>query len=525
MTHTQPFTCTFCWHPSYGPPHTLGRSARLTCESCYRGLESVSLGWCFWHRACYGCLFCGSRLVVIGPTIAELFVDDDDDDDDGDDDRVANSRGGDVVGTGREITEVPICANCAVECEVDCEDRRAFVRNALCRVDKSDGGMAGMRWVKMGGQMSRRAVGEIKRVPATVPKSDQSPPSLHRSRWSIQGRTHTSHAFRLPVDGALGAPEELSGSEGNRVALPDPVIYVSIFDPINEPSFKPSPTKPIPKWMRWLPSQRGQDRRQQTEPRPHSILDQYFPPNPTEPDDYPISNSPTICPTSPSPSPLYLAATPRPPNRLPTPRSSEFGKLAESTITALKGPSFVLDEPLKRPSSRMAQPTSASPKSANAVFTPLPNPPDPRSHTPYVPQQPSPLVLHNSKAGPREAVPRRAPSPLTEQVTAHLQRRARRTPPAQSREFLNIYNKPFQPRSPSAAVPGRRQDRGVGDGMQIRDMLGRDRTPSPSSGGPKHVVTDGGEVVDVRSMRKKSGLQSEIKRFLSGRGGGGGREG
>ncbi|KAF3063784.1 hypothetical protein GL218_01661 [Daldinia childiae] len=453
-------------------------------------------------------------LVVIGPTVAELFVDDDGN-------QTTNSRGGNVVvGSGREITEVPTCANCAVECEVNCEDRRTFVRNALDRVDRTDGGMARMRWVKMGGQMSRRAVGEIKRVPTTTPKSIQSPPSLNRSRWSIQGRTHTSHAFRLPVDGALGAPEELSDSEGNHVAPLDPVIYVSIFDPINGPTFKPSPTKPIPKWMRWLPSQRGQDRRQQIEPRPYSILDQYFPPNPIEPDNYPISNSPTICPTSPSPNPLYSAGTPRPSNRLPTPRSSEFGKLAESTITALKGPSFVLDEPLKRPSSRMAQSTSASPKSARAKFTSLPNPPDARSHTPYVPRQPSPLVIHEgqsySKGVSREAFPRRSPSPLTEQVTAHLQQYARRTPPAQSREFLNIY-KPFQPWNPSAAVPGRRQDRGVGDGRQIRNMLGRDRTPSPS-GGAKQVVTDGGEVVDVRSIRKKSSLQSEIKRFLSGRG-------
>ncbi|KAI1644510.1 uncharacterized protein F4817DRAFT_367421 [Daldinia loculata] len=476
--------------------------------------ESVSLGWCFWHRACYGCLFCGSRLVVIGPTIAELFVDDDDD-------RVANSKGRDVaIGSGREITEVPTCANCAVECEVDCEDRQAFLRNALHRVDKTDGGMARMRWVKMGGKMSRRAVGEIKRVPATTPKSVQSPPSLNRSRWSIQGRTHTSHAFRLPVDGALGAPEETGGSEGNRVAPQDSAIYVSIFDPINEPTFKPSPTKPIPKWMRWLPSQRGQDRRQQTEPRPYSILDQYFPPNPMESDNYPISNSPTICPTSPSPNPLYSAATPRPPNRLRTPQSSGFGKLAESTITALKGPSFVLDEPLKRPSSRITQSTSASPKSTKAEFTSLPNPPDPHSHTPYIPQQPSPLVIHEgqpySKAVSREAFPRRSPSPLTEQVAAHLQRYARRTPPAQSKEFLNIY-KPLQPWNPSIAVPGRRQDRGVGDGRQIRNMLGRDRTPSPS-GGTKQVITDGGEVVDVRSIRKKSSLQSEIKRFLSGRG-------
>ena len=29
-----------------------------------RGDEAVSLGWCFWHRACFGCLVCGVGLPV-----------------------------------------------------------------------------------------------------------------------------------------------------------------------------------------------------------------------------------------------------------------------------------------------------------------------------------------------------------------------------------------------------------------------------------------------------------------------------
>lgn len=27
-----------------------------------KGDEVVSLGWCFWHRGCFGCLMCGVRL-------------------------------------------------------------------------------------------------------------------------------------------------------------------------------------------------------------------------------------------------------------------------------------------------------------------------------------------------------------------------------------------------------------------------------------------------------------------------------
>ncbi|KAI8963966.1 hypothetical protein F5Y11DRAFT_364698 [Daldinia sp. FL1419] len=393
--------------------------------------------------------------------------------------------------------------------------RVSFVRE----VDETDGGLTRTRWERKSGQISRRAVGEIKRVPGTARNSiQQNPPSLSRSRWSIQDRVRTSQGSHLPVDGASSNSEE----QENNIAPQGPVFYVSIFDPINDPSFKPSPTKPIPQWMQWLPSQRNRTRRY-TETRPYSILDEYFPPPLIEASDYPTPRPPTIYPISPSPNPLRSEATPRPPNRRRKSQNLGFSNTIVSTITALKGPSFVLDEPLKRPSSRMAQQASTSPKPATGEFI-SPFPTDallsPRSRTPYAPQQHSPLTIYEgkirNKPAPKEASSHRAPSLLTEQVAAHLQRHAQRTPPAQSREFLNIY-RPFQPSNLSVAVPGRRQDRGVGDGRRVRKILDRDRTPSPK-GGARQVVTDTGEVVDVRTMRKKSSLQSEIKKFLSGRG-------
>lgn len=119
----------------------------------------MSLGWCFWHRACYGCLLCGSRLVVAGPKLAELF-------DDGD--RVAVGAGdGDVgLGNGREIAEIPACANCVVGSRIDKTNQQNVVQNVLRRVDRIDGGMARQRWEKRNGQVSRQAVGEIKRIPS-----------------------------------------------------------------------------------------------------------------------------------------------------------------------------------------------------------------------------------------------------------------------------------------------------------------------------------------------------------------------
>merc|ERR1712225_156867 len=53
------FTCTLCWRA------VLDLSICWVCGECIvRGDEVVSLGWCFWHRGCFGCLLCGTRLDV-----------------------------------------------------------------------------------------------------------------------------------------------------------------------------------------------------------------------------------------------------------------------------------------------------------------------------------------------------------------------------------------------------------------------------------------------------------------------------
>lgn len=42
----------------------------------------------------------------------------------------------------------------------------------------------------------------------------------------------------------------------------NPDIYLSIYDPIGEPAFKPSKTKPLPKWMHLLPNNIHRERDQ-----------------------------------------------------------------------------------------------------------------------------------------------------------------------------------------------------------------------------------------------------------------------
>ncbi|ELR06722.1 hypothetical protein GMDG_00339 [Pseudogymnoascus destructans 20631-21] len=64
-----------------------------------------------------------------------------------------------------------------------------------------------------------------------------------------ESRSQTSAAAgSISYNGEHGSP-----------ASPPPV-YITITDPINGPSFQPSPTKPIPRWMRQLPN--GREREQ-----------------------------------------------------------------------------------------------------------------------------------------------------------------------------------------------------------------------------------------------------------------------
>lgn len=112
----------------------------------FRGDECVSLGWCFWHRACYGCLFCGNRGVVTAPGIKELFEGEGggrvwEVDDEGEEGKGMGMGGREK---GREIDNIPMCANCAIACQND--DRDALVKRALRRIEVADGGLSWQRW-------------------------------------------------------------------------------------------------------------------------------------------------------------------------------------------------------------------------------------------------------------------------------------------------------------------------------------------------------------------------------------------
>jgi hypothetical protein len=78
----------------------------------------VSLGWCFWHEDCYGCLFCGSRVIYSGVKVRDLF------------------EGGNV----EEVMEPPLCLDCIIEMEVgERKSENVAMRRGLGGVERVSG--------------------------------------------------------------------------------------------------------------------------------------------------------------------------------------------------------------------------------------------------------------------------------------------------------------------------------------------------------------------------------------------------
>ncbi|ROV89534.1 hypothetical protein VSDG_08537 [Cytospora chrysosperma] len=329
--HPETFLCTFCWRPRHAgdatPSMVVGRGARLACGPCYgalldlavcwvcgevvfRGDECVSLGWCFWHRSCYGCLVCGDPRVARGVTVGELFADGDD--------------GGDGAdgSKGREVDEVPLCGKCAGEVARDRAGDEQLVPMALGRIDRFDGGLSRRRWeAGMGRPPQRQAAaveGEDARGARAGHRSAEEAAGTRggRAQGAATGpRDHHHQRFETSTTTSACPPDRAEQPDRCRAASP---VYVSMHDPVGEPSFRPSRTKPIPKWMQQLPSQR-QCARDRID-RPSSIVDDYFsPPEPsstdTDSDMEAGTRGPTPTQTPPPPPPP--PPPPVPPHTVP----------------------------------------------------------------------------------------------------------------------------------------------------------------------------------------------------------------
>ncbi|KAI1272013.1 hypothetical protein F5Y07DRAFT_413004 [Xylaria sp. FL0933] len=199
--------------------------------------------------------------------------------------------------TGKEITEIPLCANCAVACEQD--DRDALLQKALRRIDIADGGLSRQRWKSRhkNRNSSPSAVTSIttQQSPLGGDSSITPPPDIIPP---IHPASPTASSFSTIAEDAREG-ETLAKLHYRRSRTPgfaqleclvpfDAALYVSIFDPIGTPAFRPHPAKPLPRWMSLLPGHRNCQRdntyhKEEEEERgtcssPRSVLDVHFPP-------------------------------------------------------------------------------------------------------------------------------------------------------------------------------------------------------------------------------------------------------
>ncbi|KAF4967189.1 hypothetical protein FSARC_5222 [Fusarium sarcochroum] len=439
------FTCTFCFNLSQGPPQIIGRSARLACTTCHAALlnlaicwvcgelifredECVSFGWCFWHRACYGCLLYGSRAIYHGVPVQDLFLDEE-----------VEDRRREGCG-GKEVTEVPLCAACAVEVEVDgVKEESVVVNRGLRRIEKVDGGLTRKRWEAKNSEKDS--------------KSSTWQPSINNTGDGVAGDEATANNI-------LSNFRDASRS----------VIWVDIFDPINGPSFKPSPLKPIPLFMQRPPSPIREPQ------RTLSAIDTYLqaPPTLRKPHSAPGSVCPPESLAKSTGPEHHIVRQPSPPLFVSTPPQSSIRSRGHDTQQPVVSPqdyvgdngrldvrhkqavSWIKEEPLKRPSSRLAASRRRSDANSSAYRTP-PEYPDQVLRTAY--------PLHLSTV--------RAASPLPSQLTSHLQRTA-----PQSSEYLDRYQ-------PATTRPAQNQEvrrlRRVAASLS-EEGLGKTRSEDSESG-------------------------------------------
>lgn len=233
-----------------------------------------------------------------GVKVEELFEDEDDE----------NESAG---SNAKEVDEIPMCAKCVIEVVGDGNDGKAdeehLIPMALERVEQFDGG-------------------------------------LSKGRWEM---IHKNLATSGTAGGQISSLKHAAEVDERRAPSP---IYVSLHDPLGQPAFRHSPTKPIPSWMQYLPNQRSNTPMGDIEPRPASLLDDYFSPS----ESSVVGSDAEV---SPPPPPVV------PPYKVPL-------KSTLPTYTPVQMPrpfTFIAEEPVQRPSSSKLDP-GLSPSSKHVHF-------------------------------------------------------------------------------------------------------------------------------------------------------------
>ncbi|KAK0710881.1 hypothetical protein B0H67DRAFT_583619 [Lasiosphaeris hirsuta] len=407
-----------------------------------------------------------------------------------------------------------------VEVDMDELDERSVVQKGLRRVDKADGGLSRKRW-------------------------EESEIAAEKQRdVNLRGRRNALPSY---ADGASSGYETSGLRDENDESLngqAESTIYVSILDPINKPSFKPSPTKPIPRWMQPYSIHVN------TNPGPDYIdgllspLDRHLEPQRQLKSraSYQSSYASTICPTTPPPSMTQGHQEPE----TDSPRDSIPSEepLHHVRMEILhRGASYVSNEPLTLPSSHLV--VSSNANLSSSTFSTYLTPPEYPSPTPSIgrrtPQSFSEIDYDKPKtsAAPATITPSRSQGvrptrgPLRDQGSQNpLWRLGKSSPqthrvssqalPLASSEYLERY----QPgRASSIAVPSatvrdqivaklRRNSRAEPNTGQVTEETeladSRPRRPRGESMGPG---TGTGEVRGINNNKRRS-VHAELRRLF-----------
>ncbi|KAH7329353.1 hypothetical protein B0I35DRAFT_420015 [Stachybotrys elegans] len=373
---------------------------------------------------------------------------------------------------GKEITEVPLCAVCLIETELDALGSDAIVQQGLRRIDKSDGGVTRRRWEARKKEQSRGA--RTKKVRQVCPQQ----PGINKHEL-ISEQSPREDIIRTGGDGTKSDITDI-GSEQNST------IWVNIFDPIDGASFKPNPTKPVPFFMQRSHVGDGAIPRVVRGIRPESSCPSIYRPSQSD------TSQQTLQPSSPSPAAPSRCSSPRVRHRSKetrgrnrSSRSSEASSLLHDTGPLDwryrgTGISFVKEEPLKRPSSRFIPLPRGSDNSSSAYETP------PESPTLY------PRPLSTPRSASPSAPPSVSPKALVAQARIHSPSKA----PQLSCEYLEQY----RPRPGSAHT-------------QEQSYNGRAETALRAA---TWKNLDSEDVGTKEEGRMKS-VGAEVRRFFTGR--------
>ncbi|KAH8658666.1 hypothetical protein BGZ60DRAFT_566972 [Tricladium varicosporioides] len=169
---------------------------------------------------------------------------------------------------GIELEEIPLCAVCSVETAG--ESQVVVLEKGIETVTKFDGGLSRDRLSMMSEgsdefkivkrhKLGRERVNTMEDKVRDEGNADDRVPLLEdAAEMPSQGSGTTTSVHSQGESECNPRPEakEIDDMQPapHQALLNRPDAYVSLFDPINEPAFKPSKTKPLPKWMNLLPS-------------------------------------------------------------------------------------------------------------------------------------------------------------------------------------------------------------------------------------------------------------------------------